>query len=174
MQLGGLRGAVLGDPGGAALLTRLEQEIQGAIADIRRLVYDLRPPALDELGLVRAVEERASSFRGPGLKVVVEAEPEPEEIPAAVEVAILRIVHEALANVAHHAEAGRCLVRLGFGEAATVEVRDDGRGLPAGFRAGVGVNSMRERTAELGGRFDIVGLPAGGTRVSARLPLRLP
>jgi signal transduction histidine kinase len=174
MQLGGLRGAVSDDPGGAVLLTRLEQEIQGAIADIRRLVYDLRPPALDELGLVRAVEERAASFRGAGLEVVLEGDPEPDEIPAAVEVAMLRIVHEALANVARHARAERCVVRLSFGDVATVEVHDDGRGVPAGFRAGVGVSSMRERAAELGGTLEIAALPGGGTRVTARLPLRSP
>jgi signal transduction histidine kinase len=154
------------------LLAELKTQTQGAIGDIRRLVYDLRPPALDELGLVSALREQiAQHFSSNGLNVSLETPEALPALPAAVEVAIYRIVLEALTNVTRHAHATTCTVRLTLADAAQVEVSDNGVGLPSTTRAGVGFSSMRERAAELGGTCVIEALPGGGTRVLARLPV---
>ncbi len=155
-----------------ALLTGLKAQIQAAISDIRRLVYDLRPPALDELGLIPAVREQATSCSQNGLNVIVEAPEKLPPLPAAVEVAAYRIVQQALINVVRHAQARTCRVRLAIGAKLHLEITDDGVGLPEDHRAGVGLSSMRERAAELGGTCVVEPSgPAGGTRVLARLPL---
>jgi signal transduction histidine kinase len=86
-------------------------------------------------------------------------------------VAAYRIVLEALTNVARHADADNCRIRLGFGPELLIEVVDDGRGVTQGSGDGVGLASMRERAAELGGECVVEPGPAGGTRVRARLPL---
>ena len=160
------------------LLLDLKAEAQNAVTDIRRLVYGLRPPALDDLGLIGALRESAAQYSTKGLNVSVEA---PEELPplsAAVEVAAYRIAQEALTNVARHAGADTCTVSLGIDEASVLylEVRDDGHGIAdpqenSSVRAGVGLTSMRERARELGGSLLAEPLPEGGTRVCARLPL---
>lgn len=160
------------DPDEASrLLAGLEQQIEDAIADIRRLVYGLRPPALDEFGLVRALQMHASRLESPALGITVDSPPEGlGPLPAAVEVAAYRIVTEALTNVARHANARSCQVRLRRDLALEVEVTDDGQGMPAGQPAGVGVTAMRERATELGGSLTVAAL-AAGTRVSAVLPV---
>jgi len=86
-------------------------------------------------------------------------------------VAAYRIVQEALTNVVRHAQARTCTVCLTLGDALIVTIRDDGVGLPPGGRAGVGLTSMRERTAELGGTCQIESVPGQGARIHARLPL---
>ena len=154
------------------LLADLKEQIQGAISDIRRLVYDLRPPALDELGLIPAIRERATDYGRGGLDVGVEAPESLPPLPAAVEVAAYRIIQEALTNVTRHARAGVCRVRLSVrGGEIELEVADDGVGLPEDRHGGVGIASMRERAAELGGTCEVAPIPGGGTRVLARLPL---
>jgi signal transduction histidine kinase len=167
------------DPDAAEeLLLDLKADAQDAVSDIRRLVYGLRPPALDDLGLLGALRESAAQYSAKGLSVSVEA---PEKLPplsAAVEVAAYRIAQEALTNVVRHAGASTCTVSLAIDEAGVlcVEVRDDGRGIPdpqenSSVRAGVGLTSMRERASELGGSLFVEPLPEGGTCVRARLPL---
>jgi signal transduction histidine kinase len=147
-------------------------QAQSAVTDIRRLVYALRPPALDDLGLIWAIGETAAQYAQNGLRVSVEAPEELSPLPAAVEVAAYRIVQEAMTNVSRHARAGACHVRLSLSNELELEITDDGVGLPEELRAGVGLSSMRERAAELGGTFAAEPLaPAGGTRVLARLPL---
>jgi signal transduction histidine kinase len=153
------------------LLQELSTHTQTAIADIRRVVYDLRPPALDDLGLVLALHEQATNYSQAGLQITVVAPERMPPLPAAVEVAAYRIVQEALTNVIRHAQACTCAVRLSLGDALDVEVKDDGRGLPPDGRAGVGLTSMRERAAELGGTWRIESLPGRGTCIQARLPL---
>jgi signal transduction histidine kinase len=102
---------------------------------------------------------------------VVEAPEDLPNLPAAVEVAVYRIAQEALTNVARHARATNCLVRLAVSDDVTLEIVDDGDGIPAGRSAGVGLSSMRERAEELGGSCAVEPTPEGGTRVLARLPL---
>ncbi len=159
------------DPARAdALLAAVADQAQGAIADIRRLVHALRPPALDELGLAGALRQHAAG--SVGLRVEVEAPAALPPLPAAVEVAAYRIALEAVTNAARHARARRSVVRLAFeGTTLQVEVADDGIGLPAARTPGVGLAAMRERAAELGGTLTVEALPGGGTRVAAALPL---
>ena len=165
------------DPGRAAdLVARLSDQAREDIVEVRRLVEGLRPPALDQLGLVSALRNRAaehSSGSGP-LRVPwsVEADEDLEPLPAAVEVAAYRIVVEAVTNVQRHSGADRCQVRLARAHGELhVEVADDGTGLAEDRRAGVGLSSMRERAEELGGTFEVGPGADGGTVVRARLPL---
>ncbi|MFI7697922.1 sensor histidine kinase [Nonomuraea sp. NPDC049480] len=154
------------------LLEQAAADVGVVLADVRRLVHDLRPPALDELGLVRAVQQQADRVRSGRLHVAVSAGEALEGLPAAVEVAAYRIVSEALANVVKHAGAARCDVELTVADGAlTVQVRDDGSGIGPDVAAGVGMLSLRERAAELGGDCQVSCPPGGGTLVRARLPL---
>jgi two-component system NarL family sensor kinase len=155
------------------LVDRLKADVQAAVADTRRLVYELRPPALDELGLVAALHKQAASLGldGQGLQVQVQAPDRLDGLPAAVEVAAYRITLEALTNARRHAQAHRCQVRLALDDGLGIEVRDDGRGLPADPADGGGLASMRERAAELGGWCQIEPVPNGGTSVRAWLPV---
>jgi len=157
-----------------AVLTELTAQAQAAIADIRRVVYDLRPPALDDLGLVGALRAHASRLSRQDICITVDAPEDLPLLPAAVEVAAYRIIQEALTNVVRHAVVHRAAVRLHIGNVLCVEVIDDGCGLPSVRHAGVGLRSMRERAAELGGSCVIDAGPAGGVRIAARLPLVLP
>ena len=150
MRLDAAGNAVESDPESARRLIRQSRtEIRDALDDVRRLVHDLRPPALDDLGLLAAIEqqaERASSQ----LSVDVDAD-DITGLPAAVEVAAYRIVSESLANVVKHSGATRCTIRLVPGERALeIEVSDDGRGIEPDVAAGVGLLSLRERADESG------------------------
>ncbi|MDP9485527.1 MAG: sensor histidine kinase [Actinomycetota bacterium] len=164
------------DPEASALMTRLSGQARETIADVRRAVHALRPPALDELGLVGALREAADQCGRAGvLEVSVEAPAAMPPLPAAVEVACYLIAQEAMTNVARHAGASNCRVRVTLDEEAgalLVEVEDDGRGIGEADKAGVGTSSMRERAEELGGRC-VVGPSArgSGTLVRALLPL---
>jgi two-component system NarL family sensor kinase len=147
-------------------------QAQAAAADVRRLVYGLRPPALDELGLAGALSAYADQLAGPtGLTVRVDVDGNTADLPAAVEVTAFRIATEALANALRHGAARTATVSLHRNADLQLEVCDDGRGLPAGWRPGVGITSMRERATTLGGSLRIESGTAGGTRVSARLPV---
>jgi signal transduction histidine kinase len=157
---------------GVALLGELKADTQAVIADLRRLVYDLRPPALDELGLVSALREEIARLPTHEPHVEFQAPEAALQIPAAVEIAAYRIALEALANVIRHAQARSCLIRLTVSaETLTLEVLDDGNGLPVDSRPGVGVSTMRERAAELGGSCLITTRPTGGVHLLVHLPL---
>jgi len=135
------------------------------------LVYAMRPPALDELGLVRALEQQALALRTPGgqpLRVTIEAGELPQ-LPAALEVAAYRIVIEALTNAARHSGGDEAAVHIGVdGGILRLEITDCGSARGP-WQSGVGVSSMRERAAELGGQLVAGPTPAGG-RVAATLP----
>ncbi|MBO0792722.1 MAG: sensor histidine kinase, partial [Ktedonobacteraceae bacterium] len=156
-----------------ALLNQLESEIELVIADIRRLVYNLRPPALDELGLSGAIREYADRLGGDtqALKVTVETPASLPVLPAAVEVAAYRIVQEAVTNVIRHARAHMCRVRLLVDTTLHIEVQDDGTGFEETHSTGVGLLSMRERAEELGGSFTLKKNQPCGTVILAHLPL---
>jgi signal transduction histidine kinase len=162
-----------GDPAQAARTAdQLYQDIRATIADIRRLIYGLRPPSLDELGLVGAIREAASRQNLPETVQFTMDAPDPlVALPAAVEVAAYRIAAEALTNVHRHACAQHCTVRLRRGPALELDITDDGTGLRPGQPPGVGLVAMRERAAELGGTLILDSQPGGGTHVTARLPL---
>jgi len=182
LKIGSARHFLTRDPALAGrLLDELERDVGAALADVRRLVYNLRPPALDDLGLVGALGLLAAQYGGegagaPGLRVRVETGDLPP-LPAAVEVAAYRIAQEALANVARHAGAARADLRLTLADGPAgqprllLEVADDGRGIDQSAGGGVGLHSMRERAAELGGFLAVGPRPGGGTLISATLPL---
>ncbi len=152
--------------------TELKAQMQEVLADIRRIAYNLRPPALDELGLVGALKAHiASHNQVQGLQITLEAPENPPPLPAAVEVAAYRIALEAMTNVSRHAGARHCCVRLSLPDDLCLEVTDDGCGMPGAVRSGVGLTSMRERAEELGGMCVAEALPQGGTGIIAHLPL---
>jgi two-component system, NarL family, sensor kinase len=158
-----------------ALLAELRGDAKQAIGDLRRIIYDLRPAALDELGLLGALDEQVDRFGRQGLTVTVQAPPALPVLPAAVEVAAYRIVTEALTNVARHAHASRASVTVSVDDGFCLDVQDDGTASPAnghGWRPGMGLVSMAERVAEVGGTLQAGPTPSGG-RVQASLPLEL-
>src|SRR5207244_7654208 len=111
-----------------AILNSAITQSQEAISDIRRLVYALRPPALDDLGLIAAIGELFTQYRASGITFSIETREPLPTLPAAVEVACYRIVQEALTNVVRHAHAHTCVVRLVCREQVTIEIIDDGQG----------------------------------------------
>lgn len=154
------------------LLAMLRADTRAAIADVRRLVEDLRPPALDELGLVGALRQRADqlSFRADGtsIQVSVTADGLPV-LPAALEVAAYRIATEALTNIVRHSRATSAVLALHWGTDLELEVTDNGP--PNGaWHPGVGLRAMEERASELGGKFEAGPTPHGGL-VRAHFPL---
>jgi signal transduction histidine kinase len=175
LKLDAARNLMARNPDGAdQLLLDLKAQVQESLSSVRRLVYGLRPPALDELGLVPAVRE-SSAVRSAGTRPhisVIGPEPFPP-LPAAVEVAAYRVALEAVTNVVRHASADTCRIRFSVTDELELEVVDDGSGLSPDLRAGVGLTSMRERALELGGSLSIGPGPGGGTRLQARFPLTL-
>jgi signal transduction histidine kinase len=168
------------DEAARARLLELREQVETAIAELRRVVHALRPPALDDLGLVAALREQVARARSERLATTFDAPHALPEMPAAVELAAYRIAQEALANVVRHADARSCHVSIVVGDDLSVVVDDDGvgvagaaRGRPRADGSGVGLASMRERAAELGGALRIGPKPGGGTRLVARLPLRV-
>ena len=151
------------------VLDRLQRNLRAAVADIRTLVDELRPPAL-ELGLMTAIKERAAEL-GQLVDVRVDGPDSLPTLPAAVEVAAYRICQEALMNVLKHADARHVQVRVRAGELLTVEIQDDGVGFSTAATNGIGLGSMRERAAEVGGRCTICVPNGGGTRVNICFPL---
>jgi signal transduction histidine kinase len=136
-------------------------------------LLELRPVALEEAGLVPALEELCRAYAN-RLGVTVDARLDPVELPASVEHTVLRLAQEALANAVRHADASRVALRLGqLDGQVEVTVSDDGCGFdPAavGTRRGMGLASMRERVEELGGVFDLRAATGEGTTVRALIP----
>jgi signal transduction histidine kinase len=157
-----------------ALLASATEQTQAMIGEVRRLIYGLRPPALDELGLVDSLRSIASRELARGTAVALEAPDALPPLDAAVEVAVYRIVQEALTNVARHAQARSCRLRLSLDpDALLVEIADDGHGI-LHHEVGAGLHTMQERAAELGGTCHVTSTPGGGTTVIARLPRNAP
>ncbi|MCR3749504.1 sensor histidine kinase [Lentzea californiensis] len=162
LQLKALRRS-LGD-----VLDPVLADVDTTAVEVRSLVDGLRPPILDQ-GLALAVRDEAARFGG-DLRVEVRAE-QIDGLSAAVEVAAYRIVAEALTNTARHSGASTCVITVRADGDLVVEIVDDGRGVAAGAKPGVGLDSMRERCAELGGSCTVGPAEPHGTRVVARIPL---
>lgn len=162
------------DPATAeTLLTEVRRDLNAALAETRQLIRGLRPPALDELGLANAIRRAADEFspgeKQPAINVTADGLP---TLPAAVEVAAYRIVHESLTNAVRHANAAHLDVHVGVDRGALrIEVTDDGIGYDTEIRRGVGTEAMRERVEELGGDYWIASAPDVGTRILVTLPL---
>jgi two-component system NarL family sensor kinase len=158
-----------------ALLAELRGDANQAIGDLRRVIYDLRPAALDELGLLGALSQQVDRFAHQGLSVTLYAPAVPPVLPAAVEVAAYRIITEALTNIARHAHARQATITVTIDGELCLEVHDDGAASTANgesWQPGVGLLSMAERVAEVGGTLQVGPTPTGG-RVQASLPLEL-
>ncbi len=156
------------------LLKEVRRDLNATVAETRKLVRGLRPPALDELGLANAIRRTADDFSAtdtqPAITVTADGLP---TLPAAVEVAAYRIVQESLTNAVRHAHAAHLDVSVAVDRGALrIEVADDGTGYDTESRGGgVGTESMRERVEELGGDYWITSAPESGTRVLVTLPL---
>ena len=166
--------AVEGEQGRAAVAS-LRELVVSTLQDVRRLAVELRPSALDDFGLVTAIERLADTYREQaGVHVDVEANLGEERLPPEVETALYRIAQEALTNVSKHAGATRIsVVVTRKGSSAAVVVEDDGRGFDARARSdGLGLPGMRERVALLGGRLVVETKPGSGTTLAAEVPVR--
>lgn len=161
------------DPAAAdELLARLRVDATGAVGEIRRLVYDMRPPALDELGLVGALEQQFAAVRtstGGPMHVIVQAKELPP-LPASIEVAAYRVATEAVTNAARHSGSDQAWLELEHDDGHLVLIVRDQGCHPEPWVPGVGVSSMRERTSEVGGTIELINSPCGAT-IRATLPL---
>jgi two-component system NarL family sensor kinase len=157
------------------LLAELRGDARQAIGDLRRVVEDLRPASLDELGLLGAISQQVDRFSRQGLSIILHAPPALPMLPAAVEVAAYRIVTEALTNIVRHTRAHQVTIILTICGDLSLAVQDDGTTRTAngdGWRPGTGLQSMNERVAEVGGTLE-AGPTSTGGRVYASLPLGL-
>jgi signal transduction histidine kinase len=153
------------------LLDEIRTDLRGALAQIRGIARELRPPGLDALGLVDALRQQLATIGGPDGPAVEIVAAEVGVLPAAIEVAAYRIVIEAVTNTVRHAGARTCRVEIGRDRASlTIRVADDGAGIGPGA-VGVGTRAMYERAAEVGGELLVEAAPSGGTVVSASLPI---
>ncbi len=152
-------------------LETVQQQMRESISDIRRLVYSLRPPTLDEFGLAFALQELIMQVQSSSLQISLEGTDRELALSAASEVAVYRIVQEALTNVVRHARASKCQIRLNEEDGMLhIRISDNGRGMPAHVKPGIGMRSIRERAEELGGTFELESVPGNGTRIHIRLP----
>lgn len=174
MQVGMARKVMATDAVAAdRMLDELQDEMRAAIADIRRLIHGLRPPALDEFGLVSALRSRLLAFQHgqeDGVSIRLDAREPFPALTAATEVAIFRIVEEAVTNVVKHAQATSVTITLAADQGVRLGIEDDGVGMQGMRGQGVGLHSMRERTDELGGRLEVHS-NATGTRIDAWFPI---
>ncbi|HWQ15367.1 MAG TPA: ATP-binding protein [Roseiflexaceae bacterium] len=155
-----------------AALAQIRDLTRGALAEMRALLFELRPAALGEQDLASALRDHATMFErrtGIGVAVLVESG---GDVPRPVEQALFRIAQEALANVARHAHAQRVRVQLRAGPPARLEIADDGRGFTAsvGGAERFGLVSMRERAAAIGARLEINSAPGQGTSIAVEWP----
>jgi len=162
-------------PGARQLLAGVERDLVELARELRLVIDDLRPPALDELGLIGALRRHAGRLEAAyDQRITLRADDavEVSPLPARVQLAAYRIATEALTNAARHAGGTYCHVVLARDECALqITVCDDGIGLPAASGCGVGLGAMRERARELGGRCEWHTDPGPGTRMYCRLPL---
>jgi signal transduction histidine kinase len=153
----------------------LREQVVETLQNVRRLAVELRPSALDDFGLVPALERLAEAFgEQSGIAVDIEANRDSARLPGEVETALYRIVQEALTNVAKHAEATRVsVVVTRRGNVVTAVIEDDGQGFGAGGGSGEGLGlvGMKERVGLLGGRLAIESTEGAGTTVVAEVPV---
>lgn len=172
LQLHAIRRLIPHDPAHAEeMIVELNAGLRQATAEIRQLIYDLRPPMLDELGLIKALNHMP--LAGAPLQLDIVAPDPMPTLSAATEVAIYRIATEAIHNVVKHAQATTCTINIAIeAETLILTIVDDGQGISASNPNGIGTQSMRERAAELGGTFAIQPAQPLGTCIEVRLPWR--
>jgi signal transduction histidine kinase len=164
------------DPDSRAATEDLRELVVSTLQDVRRLAVELRPSALDDFGLVAALERLAASFaEQTGIAVDFQTALADERLPAEVETALYRIVQESLTNVVKHAKARRVSILLARKNGAVkAVVEDDGRGFDPAQEPddGFGLLGMRERLALLGGRLEVESGRDAGTTIAAEVPVR--
>jgi two-component system, NarL family, sensor kinase len=172
LKLDAARNLLVKDPAAVdPLLADLKSQAQMAIGDIRRTVYDLRPPALDELGLISALQAHAARLENENLQITMHVPNDLPQLSAAIEVATYRIVVEGMTNIVRHAGATKCDIRLSVNSGLMIKIEDNGTGNPAQVHPGVGLTAMRERAEELGGSLALSAGSAGGLLIIVQLPL---
>jgi len=158
----------------------LKPVIATASKEVHRLIYDLRPSLLDDLGLAAALRSCAhNSFDAAGIELHLEVVGQERKLPPQVEIALFRIVQEAITNIARHAQAESTYISLEYrDEGIVVQVEDDGIGFnllqglgSVGSGEAVGILGMKERAGLLGGGLTIDTRPGSGTRVTAEIPI---
>jgi signal transduction histidine kinase len=158
-----------------AALGDLRELVVGTLQEVRRLAVELRPKALDDFGLVPAVERLVDTFRSStGITVQLESRLGDLRLPPEVETTLYRVVQEALTNIAKHAGAHAVSVLLVRRDSSvTALIEDDGQGFTGADEkhSGVGLAGMRERLALLDGRLLVESDPAAGTTIVADVPL---
>lgn len=171
IQLGSLKNLIHENPPQAEMMVdEMRVDLREATTRIRELVYNLRPPMLDELGLIGAI--KSFRFRDSPIQFDYNAPEHLPKLPAAVEVAVYRIASEAIHNVVKHSQATRCLVSIELNDGRLIlSVSDDGISLPHEHTIGVGLHSMQERVAELGGTLSIQSCEDRGTCLTAQFPV---
>jgi signal transduction histidine kinase len=164
------------DDGSRAAVASLRELVVSTLQDVRRLAVELRPSALDDFGLVPALERLAETFREQTrIHIDIESSLGDDRLPSEVETTVYRIVQEALTNVAKHAEASRISILLTKRDGSVAAViEDDGRGFDPGAVGdeGLGLAGMRERVGLLGGRLRIESAAGAGATLVAEVPLR--
>ncbi|WP_148570968.1 sensor histidine kinase [Nocardioides caldifontis] len=171
LQLDALAGRLerAGQPEASVQARGIRDRVRGTVAEVRAVSHGLRPPVLDQIGLAEALRQQVAGLAG------IEGRTDLDDlsgIPAALEVAVHAVASESLANVVRHSAASR--VRLEVERTAdelVLRVADNGRGMPARPRPGVGLTSMRQRAAEVGGRVEHRPVEGGGTEVTLTVPL---
>jgi two-component system sensor histidine kinase UhpB len=162
------------EPERAAEVGELKKLVNQAMDELLNLARHLRPAALDDHGLVAAVDGQLKRFAArAGTRVHLATEGDLESLDEDEQTAVYRVVQEALTNAGRHAGATAVHVELARGGEGTVlTVRDDGRGFDAGVtrNGGLGLEGMAERARVVGGELDVRSAPGGGTTVTMRLP----
>jgi signal transduction histidine kinase len=154
---------------------QLRELVVATLQDVRRLAVELRPKALDDFGLVPALERLVDSFREQtGMQAELEARVGPERLPGDVETTLYRITQEALTNIVKHAQARRVSIVLTRRDSlVTAVIEDDGRGFEAtGDGERLGLLGMRERVELVGGRLTVESREGRGTTIAAEVPLQ--
>jgi signal transduction histidine kinase len=153
----------------------MKHDVAEAIREVRRIVDGLQPSTVEDLGLVPALrllvdDVNRSSTDGPA--IVLDADDDVGELPAALAGAAYRVVGEALANVVRHSRAQRCHVSVRCDGALDLRISDDGVGFDPARASGTGLRSIRTRVEELGGRAELTATPGAGTTLTVSLPVR--
>jgi two-component system sensor histidine kinase UhpB len=159
---------------GRVRMTAIAGQLHDTLDEIRRISRELRPEALDDLGLVNALIALSTRVaKQGGIRIDRDFSGELPRLPEDVELVVYRVAQEALTNVLRHSRAGRCLLRLGRdGDNLRLEVADDGVGIPADLGdETIGIEGMRERALLAGGRLSIGAGPDGGTTVVLEVPM---
>jgi two-component system NarL family sensor kinase len=172
MQIDAAHALIYDDPDTSAeLLHEVKHELKNTVTSVRQLVYQLWPLSLGQLGLAATMREHILSInRTNKLEISLSIDEPLPELSAALELAAYYILIEAINNVLRHAQASQCHIHIRAEQQLDLRITDNGVGLSAGYRAGIGLHSIRERAKELGGQCTIGMTAQGGTEIWVSIP----